>query len=205
MLAFEKVFATEFGRPGGSRGIKFSGRTDPSIVREFFLQQGFEPNARNFQRFFERYVFWLPEVLESMEGRVLPGVLDLIARLKAAPVPPLIGLLTGNIRLGAEIKLRHYQLWEHFETGAFGDDHEDRNELARVARERGGHLLGQPLAGSEIVVIGDTPRDIECGRAIEARCLAVATGGATWEELEAHRPDWLVKTLAEFNPDALLA
>ena len=110
--------------------------------------------------------------------------------------PPRLGLLTGNIQLGAEIKLRHFDLWKEFETGGFADDHEDRDQIAHAAWKRGGRVLGGELRGEEVLVIGDTPFDIRCGRAIGAKVLAVATGGATLEELERHKPDWAVKDLS---------
>jgi len=197
MAAFDRVFTSTFQKPGAARSIKFSGRTDTSIVRDFFVQQGIEPSPASFERFFEPYPFWLDQVLRESAGCVLPGVLELIAGLRALPEPPAIGLLTGNVRLGAEIKLRHYGLWQHFELGAFGDDHEDRNQLAVIARERGSRHLGRVLGGGEIVVVGDTPHDIRCARAINAPCLAVATGGATWEELAGHKPAWLVEDLGK--------
>ena len=107
----------------------------------------------------------------------------------------MLGLLTGNIRLGAEIKLRRFNIWDPFELGAYGDDDEDRDRIAGVAHERGSQHLGQSLIGDEILVVGDTPRDIQCGRAIQARVLAVGTGGSTMGELSQHKPDWLVPTL----------
>jgi phosphoglycolate phosphatase-like HAD superfamily hydrolase len=119
--------------------------------------------------------------------------------LNALARPPLVGLLTGNIRLGAEIKLRHFDLWKEFETGAFADDSEDRNEIAAVARERGSRILGGHLRGDEVLVVGDTPLDIRCARAIGAKVLAVATGGATLEELKRHQPEWAVADLREIN------
>jgi phosphoglycolate phosphatase len=109
--------------------------------------------------------------------------------------------LTGNIRLGAEIKLRHFEVWEVFQTGAFADDHEERNQIAAIARHRGSRLLNDDLRGDEILVIGDTPLDIQCARAIGARTLAVATGNTTAEELKAHRPDWLVEDLSKAIAD----
>ena len=115
--------------------------------------------------------------------------------LESLPQPPVIGLLTGNVRLGAEIKLRHYRLWQFFRTGGFADDHEERDQIAVIAKERGARLLGEPLRDEHVLVIGDTPLDIQCARAINARVLAVATGGSTVKELEAHRPDWAVKDL----------
>ena len=203
--AFARVADAEFGVPRGTAGLKFSGRTDPSIVRDFFTQHRIEPGAENFQRFFDRYVFHLDHLLGQLTGRVLPGVGELLRGLRALPAPPRLGLLTGNIRLGAQIKLAHYGLWDSFELGGFGDDHEDRNQIAVIARARGGRLLRRDLRGDEIVVIGDTPRDIECGRAIGARTLAVATGGYGRAELEGHRPTWAVETLESVTAAALCA
>jgi phosphoglycolate phosphatase-like HAD superfamily hydrolase len=122
-------------------------------------------------------------------------VLEFIQDLRTLPKPPRLGLLTGNVRLGAEIKLRHSNLWDLFETGGFADDHEDRNQIAAAAHKRARQLFGGNLDGGEIVVIGDTPHDIRCGRAIGAKVLAVATGGATLEELKRHEPDWAVENL----------
>jgi phosphoglycolate phosphatase len=203
--AFEQVFATEFNVPDATRRLNFAGRTDRSIVREFFHQNGIEPTVENFARAFARYVFWLDHLAGRLSGRVLPGVEHLIEQLMTLPAPPLVGLLTGNIRLGAEIKLRHYQLWDHFAMGAFGDDHEDRNELSGLARERAIRLLNEPLEGGQIVVIGDTPRDIECARKIGAKCLAVATGGSTAEELQHHEPHWVIEDLTHISAKKLCA
>jgi len=193
--AFGRVCELEFGVPGGAAGLHFAGRTDPSIVRDFFTQRAIEPSTENFRRFFDRYVFHLDDLLGRLNGRVLPGVGACLEGLRALPQPPLIGLLTGNIRLGAQIKLGHYGLWDHFAMGAFGDDHEDRNQLAHVARERGSKRLGHALHGEEVLVIGDTPRDIECARAIDAKVLAVATGSYALEQLRAERPTWIAATL----------
>ena len=123
----------------------------------------------------------------------------MIRDLESRARPPAIGLLTGNIRLGAQIKLSHYRLSEHFRLGAFGDDHEDRNQLAVVALERGSQFLNTQLCGDEVLVVGDTPKDIACGRAINARVLAVATGGSAYAELARHQPDWLVRALDRVN------
>jgi phosphoglycolate phosphatase len=188
--AFAKVCATEFGVLNGTAQLRFAGRTDSSLAREFFLAHGIEPRAENFERFFDRYVFWLDHLLGHSSGRILPGVEDLLSALGALPQVPTLGLLTGNIRLGAQIKLRHFQLWDRFTTGGFGDDDEDRNRIAVVARDRGARLLGETLRGEEILVIGDTPRDIECAQAIGAKMLAVATGSYRLEQLREHAPTW---------------
>jgi phosphoglycolate phosphatase-like HAD superfamily hydrolase len=193
--AFAKVFATEFGLTGGTEKMKFAGRTDVSLVREFFNLHGIPATSDNFERFFSRYVFWLDHILAHSHTEECPGARDLILEFESLPQPPLIGLLTGNIRLGAEIKLRHFKLWEHFETGGFADDHEDRDLIAAAAKARGERVLGRKLNGDEIIVIGDTPLDIRCGRAIGAKVLAVATGGSRFEELERHQADWTVEDL----------
>jgi phosphoglycolate phosphatase-like HAD superfamily hydrolase len=193
--AFARVCDTVFEVPNGTASLKFAGRTDSAIVREFFLRHEIEPKAENFQRFYDSYVFWLDHLLGQLSGQVLPGVQELIQGIQALGQPPLIGLLTGNIRLGAQIKLTHYRLWEHFHTGGFGDDHEDRNEIAVVARDRGSQMMRRKLSGEEIVVIGDTPLDIACGKAISAKILAVATGRYRREQLAEHSPTWAVEDL----------
>ena len=126
--AFTKVFATEFNVPNGVERIKFAGRTDVNLVREFFVMNGIEPSGDNFRRFFEPYVFWLDHILAQSRTEACPGIWEFIQELRALPQPPLLGLLTGNIRLGAEIKLRHFDLWKEFATGAFADDHEERDQ-----------------------------------------------------------------------------
>jgi phosphoglycolate phosphatase len=198
--AFARVFATEFGAVDGFEQLKFAGRTDVSLVREFLSVHHIDPSAENFSRFFERYVFWLDHILSKSKIQVLPGVNEFIAGLQALPKPPLLGLLTGNIRLGAELKLRHAGLWNHFRTGAFADDHEDRDQIAAIARRRGARVLERRLSGDEVLVIGDTPLDIRCARAIRSKILAVATGGHTLAELNRHQPDWVVPDLGQLAP-----
>ncbi len=193
--AFARAFTMEFGFADGTEKLKFSGRTDTSLVREYFIHNKINPDAEHFRRFFDCYVFWLDHTLKESKGRVLPGVQEFIHALKNFPEPPLIGLLTGNIRLGAEIKLRHFGLWDEFQTGAFADDHEERDHIAMAAKERGNKFFKRKLRGDEILVIGDTPLDIRCGRAIGAKVLAVATGGSTLKELQEHKPDWAVEDL----------
>lgn len=199
--AFARAFAAEFGVPDATDGIRFAGRTDVSLAREMFTNSRVEATAVNFRRFFASYVVWLGELMAASDGHTCPGVREFLRGLARLPEPPLLGLLTGNIRRGAEIKLRHFELWETFTTGAFADDHEDRNQIAVVARDRARQLLDGPLRGDEIVVVGDTPHDVHCGRAIGAKVLAVTTGGATPADLREHRPEWLVETLQEVTAE----
>lgn len=199
MKAFARVFSLEFKAEDGFERLKFAGRTDYSIVREFFTAHNVPVTPENFVRFFDKYVFWLDHILREAEVVICAGVLDLIHDFKALPEPPVLGLLTGNIRLGAEIKLRKAGIWDYFQIGGFADDHEDRNLIAAAAVNRGNRLLGRNLPGEEVLVIGDTPHDIRCGRAIGAKVLAVASGGATLEELMKHDPDWAVDSLKRIS------
>ncbi len=198
--AFAKVFETEFRAVDGFERLRFAGRTDISLLREFFGFHQIAPTPENFQRFFEPYVFWLDHILSQSKTRLCPGVWEFIRGLQALSSPPLLGLLTGNIRLGAEIKLRHFKLWDTFVTGAFADDHEQRDQLAAIARERGSRILQEELDGEQVLVIGDTPLDIRCARAIGAKVLAVATGSHHLEELGRHQPEWAVPDLNAITP-----
>jgi phosphoglycolate phosphatase len=197
--AFAKTFATEFKLHHGAEKMKFAGRTDVSLVREFFKIHGLPETPEHFTQFFERYVFWLDHILAHSTGNVCHGAREFIRDLLALPNPPVLGLLTGNIRLGGELKLRKFGLWEIFQFGGFADDHEERDHIAVAAFERGRRILGKNLQPQEIVVIGDTPFDIRCGKFIGAKVLAVATGGATLEELKKHKPDWAVADLTRVS------
>lgn len=193
--AFARVCEMEFKVTNGTAKLHFAGRTDPSIVREFFNLHRIEPTQENFQRFFDCYVFMLDHLLGQLDGAVLPGVSKIIHNFCALPQPPVLGLLTGNIRLGAQVKLNHCKLWDEFVTGGFADDHEDRNQIAAIARDRGSRISKRKLRGEEILVIGDTPLDVACAKAIEAKSLAVATGSYRVDQLREHTPTWAVDSL----------
>jgi len=203
--AFAKVFSTEFQLENGFECLKFAGRTDLSLVREFFRFHGITATAEHFERFFERYVFWLDHIMADSHKELCPGVESFMMQLASLPHPPVLGLLTGNIRLGAEIKLQHFGIWDRFVVGGFGDDAEDRDRIAAVAKHRGSQFLGTSLADEEVLVIGDTPLDIRCGRAISAKVLAVATGGATFDTLIEHQADWTVPDLTKIQAATVCA
>src|ERR1051325_2003830 len=193
--AFARVFANLFGITDGTEKLKFAGRTDVAIVREFFIQNAIEASPENIAQFFDAYVFMLDHMLESLPGGVHPGVWAWLHDLRTLPQNPVVGLLTGNIRLGAEIKLRRFNLWEQFEIGAFADDSAERNEIAAIAKRRAEALPGGPIRGDEVLIIGDTPLDIACARAIGAKDLAVGTGMYRPRDLLPHKPDWAVDNL----------
>lgn len=202
--AFEKTFTEIFGLKNASKRLKFAGRTDVSLVREAFRLFDVDPAEENFRRFFEHYPVFLAELLKTTTGGICEGITRLIDDLKTTSEKPALGLLTGNVRRGAELKLSHYNLWHHFTTGAFADDNEDRNCIASIAQQRGEELLGTKLKGEEIVVIGDTPLDIACGQSIGAKVLAVGTGEYSSAELARTHPTWAVDHVGQIETRTLL-
>ena len=202
--AFSQTFSHVFGLHHGAERMKFAGRTDVSLVREFFQIHGVPESSENFRKFFENYVFWLEHVIAQSTGNECAGITRFILDLLALPQPPMLGLLTGNIQLGAEIKLRHFGLWDFFVMGGFADDHEDRNHIAVAALQRGRRVLDPHLHPQEIVVIGDTPFDVKCGKFIGAKTLAVATGGSKYAELKPHGADWTVENLAQLRAEEIV-
>jgi phosphoglycolate phosphatase-like HAD superfamily hydrolase len=197
--AFTRTFAQHFGLSNGTEKMKFAGRTDVSLVREFFRIHGVPESRDNFRQFFENYVFWLEQILARSAGSECVAVRQFIGDLLNLPQPPMLGLLTGNIQLGAEIKLRHFGLWDYFVMGGFADDHEERNHIAVAALQRGRRVLDPHLQPHEVVVIGDTPFDVKCGKFIGAKTLAVATGGSAYEELLPCQADWTVRDLTRIS------
>ena len=196
-MAFAHTFSHFFGLHHGAERMRFAGRTDVSLVREFFQIHGVPESVENFRQFFDNYVFWLEHIVAQSTGGECAGITQFITNLLALPQPPMLGLLTGNIRLGAEIKLRRFGLWDFFVMGGFADDHEDRNHIAVAALQRGRRVLDPHLQPQEIVVIGDTPFDVRCGKFIGAKTLAVATGGSSYAELKPHGADWTVENLGQ--------
>ena len=131
-LAFAETFAAEFGVAEISAAVKFAGRSDRAIAMELLDVHGLPTTEDNWRRFRAAYVGRLPDALRAAKGRVLPGVVELLDAL--APLPhAAVGLLTGNIREGAETKLDHYGLGDRFAFGGFGDDTNDRCEIAAIA------------------------------------------------------------------------
>jgi len=183
--AFGRTAELLYGIPGVAERTHFHGRTDTALVKEFFLGNGLQGRSWDIRHFLDAYVFLLDHRMREHPGEVCPGVPDLLLLLRSLPEPPALGLLTGNVQLGAMIKLGAHGLWGDWACGAFADDHEDRNQLARIARDRASRMLGRRLEGPEILVIGDTRRDVECAQAIGARSLGVCTGGGSADELRS--------------------
>jgi phosphoglycolate phosphatase len=125
---------------------------------------------------------------------LLPGIVELLEELHGR-ADCALGLLTGNVRKGAEIKLSHFGVWHFFPFGAFADDHHERNQLGPFARQRALEHHGEHFPPEKIFVLGDTPRDIECSRAFGAKSVAIATGKYSIQELASQKPDFLFADL----------
>jgi len=183
----------------GPEGYRYDGKTDPQIARDIMRHEGVEPSRIDalVPALLERYVALLEEELRERRLELFPGVAALVERVEATPglVP---GLLTGNVRRGAALKLRAAGIaFERFRVGAFGSDHHHRPELPAIAQRRARETLGHDVAGGDVIVIGDTPDDIACGRPIGARTIGVATGHYGVEELARHAPAAVFATLED--------
>jgi phosphoglycolate phosphatase-like HAD superfamily hydrolase len=200
--AMERALASEFDITKVQDGVACSGRTDRAIARDLFKLHGIDETPDCWSRFVSAYLQNLPETLRRYPGRVLPGIVSLLERLGDSKDRAL-GLLTGNLRHGARLKLTHYGLFRHFSFGGYGDEHLERDDVAREAFQAASSYLGSSSPLDAVWVIGDTPLDVSCARAIGARVVAVATGWHSREELEAAQPDMV---LTDFNdPRPLLA
>jgi phosphoglycolate phosphatase len=177
------------------RTISVSGSTDTAIVQEILLHHSLEASTANVNRYLGGYLVWLKQHLASQSGAILPGAISLLDVL--AQEEQGIGLLTGNVRRGAEIKLTAHGIWDRFSFGAFGDDDSDRNQLGPIAKRRAEAALNTEFPAHDIFVIGDTPKDIACARAFGAVAVAVATGRYSLANLSEHEPDHLCRDLAD--------
>jgi len=190
------------GGDAALEGVNFAGNTDTGIAREVLLAAGKEPSQENIMALLDAYLGKLADRIHLHQGKLLPGIIPLLDRLKERSDCRL-ALLTGNLAKGAEVKLSHYGVWNYFAFGAYADDHHVRNELGPVAMARALEDHGEEFTPDQIYVIGDTPRDIECGKAFGAVTVAVSTGRYSREELASHNPDFLFDDLSD--AEAILA
>jgi phosphoglycolate phosphatase len=192
--AFETAMVETYGTAGDVAGMSFAGKTDPQIARELLSGAGFEQRHidERMPMLWERYLGYLSEGLGSHPMRVLAGVRELMDALGTVEDVAL-GLVTGNIAGGARLKLESAGLWERFVIGGYGSDSEDRDLLPGIALERARSHWRVPLPAHEAVIVGDTPRDVGCGRAGGTRTLAVATGHFSTTDLAAAGADHVVE------------
>ncbi len=188
-----------YGRASTEARHSYAGKTDRQIILETFAERGHDELLGSLELFTATYVEELSGRREEFLARcrVLPGVAAALERL--GTLPAVQSVLTGNLQPIAKIKLDLMDLARFLDlsVGAYGSDHHRRVELVPVAVARAAERYGQAFAGANVVVIGDTPYDVECGRAAGARTIAVATGPFSVEQLRAHGPDLVLPDLTD--------
>ena len=180
-----------FGSPGDS-AYRYDGKTDRQIVRDTMRLEGHADDHidSRMDQLIELYLEGLKTGLKSGKFNVRPleGVVALIDALEQRN-DIILGLLTGNVEAGARIKLAAAGIDpDRFRVNAFGSDHEHRPQLPAIAQRRASETMGLEIVGERLIVIGDTPADIECGRSLGAKAIAVASGHYSVEQLQAHNP-----------------
>jgi phosphoglycolate phosphatase-like HAD superfamily hydrolase len=198
--AWQEAMTGLAGVPVNLATFNTAGLTDTLIAADLLGRFGLDPGLRD--ELVRRYEALLPVHLPRRAGRVLPGVREILDHVAAAAGVCSI-LLTGNTAAGGRAKLRHFGLDAYFAHGAFADGEPDRAAIARQALRRVRELVGDALDPERVYVIGDTPHDIHCARAIGARAVAVATGSYAVADLRRHEPWWVLPALP--GPEAFLA
>jgi len=195
-LALAEAMREVFGIDELSELVSTVGRTDRGIVAELFAAHDIDDSAETFERLRSAYVQRLRHTVVERQGHVLEGVAQMLA--EAADREDLaVGLLTGNMRRACDVKLAHFALADHFRFGGFGDDHHDRDDVAREALHQASAAHHERVTWRDVWVIGDTPLDVSCARAIGARSVGVATGLCEASELAAAEPDVLLESLGD--------
>jgi phosphoglycolate phosphatase len=178
------------------RGVGFAGKTDLQIIREGLEEHGLETRDSMISTLAARYLVHLRREVAKGGGHVKVGVRELLQTLQKTDTH-VLGLLTGNLEEGARIKLEAFELNRFFPVGAYGSDAEDRNLLLPIALRRLREQLGLPLRPCDCVVIGDTPKDVDCARIHGAPSIAVATGPIPLEILRETGADLILADLSD--------
>ena len=196
--AFELAMELVFGTAGPIDSHDFSGKTDPQIARELLRAAGFgdERIDAGFEPLWQEYLGELESMLAEMPMTLLPGVRALLEHLSGMD-DVAMGLLTGNIVGGARLKLDSVGLMGFFPIGGFGSDSEVREDLPAVAIRRAFRAWGIEFPAPSVVVVGDTPRDVACGKYGGTRTVAVATGRYDAGRLAATGPDRVLEDLGD--------
>ena len=185
LRALDRAFQKLFNVNAAMTGVAPHGKTDPAIIREIFQNRFTDESVTDpvIATILEAYLLFLREEVELTNSyQILPGILEILEEMTTRP-DVLLGLATGNVEAGARIKLRRGDLNRFFPFGGFGSDSEYRADLVRQAAEMAAVRHGSPIEKSDVFVIGDTPKDIEAGRASGFQTVGVATGQYSVDQL----------------------
>lgn len=195
---FKQALLEVFGAAGPMDGWIFDGKTDPQIVQELMAEAGVTCSGEMADKALNRYAASLQaELPQATDKTIYPGVRELLEELGKHPV--LLGLLTGNIKPGAKAKLESLDLWKYFSFGAFADDSAIRKELADIAVQMAFELSGQKFTGKQIVVVGDTEHDIQCGRHLGVKTVGVGTGRSCAKVLLGHGAEMVFDDFSDYG------
>jgi phosphoglycolate phosphatase-like HAD superfamily hydrolase len=198
LRAMTKAARQLFGPAFSLEEIDRNGRLDPEIIGMALELNEVRATPQQLDAFRHLYVEALRTEVKST--RILPGVRELLAALRATQ-GLLLGCVTGNFAEAARMKLQAVGIdTDWFAANGFGDQAATRSDLVRLAIDRGGSAAGQPIPGRDVIVVGDTPRDVESAKANGCACLAVATGNYTVEALQAAGPDAVLADLTDPAP-----
>lgn len=197
---FAEVLEDIFGKPIPAYAIpNFAGMTDLQILFDICSAINY-PKAdlmNHIELIWDNMYNHFKAVSTKENIILLPGIYELISAIKAEDIF-CTALITGNFKRNAYLKLSAHNLAEHFAFGAFGDDHNDRNQLPLIAIKRANELIAKgEFSYKNTLIIGDTLRDIECAKINNIPVLSVATGSYSIDELEKHNPDILMQNLAD--------
>ncbi len=194
--ALERSVVEVLEAPRGLEGIRLDGNTDLNALRQISVRDGTPfPSPERLERFKARYVEILAAGIRG-RGHLKPGVAALLNRLSANP-EVCLGLVTGNFREGAQIKLARFGIEGHFRVGAFGCEDPAREQLIRLAVRRAEKLRGRPFPLAAVTMVGDTVNDVSASREVGVRVLAVATGSVPLARLAGEAPTWALSDLAD--------
>lgn len=196
--SLNKAFEEVLGIKEAFKNFEMAGKTDVQIIKEGLRLKGIEPSFSMVNELIESYLKNLKIEINNNSKHLKPGVKEFIEFIYHELKYPM-GLLTGNIEKGARIKLESFGLNPFFPVGAFGSDHEDRNQLLPIAVNRFSNTFNYYIKFHQCIVIGDTPRDVACAKPYGAKVIAVATGPYGVEELQRTEADIVVESLSEID------
>ncbi|MCX8125035.1 MAG: HAD hydrolase-like protein [Spirochaetes bacterium] len=198
--AMVKAAIEVYGTAGHMDTVNFQGRTDPLILMQSLMPYGISQETifAHIENFKYRYFRYLEEIMPQSDAILLPGIRELLQALTHYDTI-IIGLLTGNFYQGALIKLQYFDIFHYFTMGVFADDTHIRNDMPSIALQRLHSLTGRNFAPEDLIIIGDTIYDIECGKTAGAVTVAVATGWTDAKTLLSHKPDYFFNDLSNTN------
>ncbi|MCS7215946.1 MAG: HAD family hydrolase [Thermodesulfovibrio sp.] len=196
--SLNRAFSEVLGIENAFKNFEMAGKTDIQIIKEGLTFLGIKPSMPLVNKLIDSYLENLRMEINNNSKHLKPGVEDFIKFIYYELRYPM-GLLTGNVERGARIKLEPFGLNRFFPTGAFGSDHEDRNQLLPIAVERFSKKFNYYIDFHQCIVVGDTPRDVACAKPYGAKVIAVATGPYTVEDLKKTEADIVVENLSQTN------